>query len=98
MAKFNDPEIQSLLLDLYAMHGADTTVARLSGISRVTLWRMSKSSEEDHPDLQEVDWGGFIKPYHEHKLDALDLHIEDVQQRMTHDAGHGQWIDEVHGG
>lgn len=98
MSKYNDPEIQSVLLDLYAMHGTDTAVARLSGVSRVTLWRMQNLSEEGHPDLQECDWGGVIKPWHEHKLDALDVLIEDVQQRMTRDAGHGQYIPVVHGG
>jgi hypothetical protein len=96
--KFNDPEIQSRVLDLYAMHALDTTVARLSGVSRTTLWRMSKASEEGAPELQECDWGGIIKAYHEHKLDALDQHIEDVCQRMTHDAGHGQFVPVVHGG
>jgi len=96
--KFNDPEIQSLLLDLYAVHGTDTAVARLSGVSRTTLWRMNIASEEGHPDLQEVDWAGVMKPWHEHRLDALDMLVEDVQQRMTHDAGQGQYVPVIHGG
>jgi hypothetical protein len=98
MTKYNNPELHSLLLDLYAMHGTDTKVAALSGVSRVTLWRMQNMSEEGHPDLHEVEWGGVIKPWHEHKLDALDMLVEDVQQRMTRDAGQGQWIPVVHGG
>jgi hypothetical protein len=96
--KYADPEIQSLVLDLYAMHGTDVTVSNLSGVSRTTLWRMSRASEEGEPGLQECDWGGKIQPYHLHKLDALDAHIEDVQQRLTRDAGQGQWIPVVYGG
>src|SRR6266404_1725663 len=98
MTKYSDPEVQSLLLDLYAMHGTDTTVARLSGVSRTTLWRMNAASADGEPDLQETDWGGVIKPWHEHRLDALDMQIEDVQQRMTRDAGQGQFIPVVYGG
>ena len=98
MTKYSDPELQSLLLDLYAMHGTDTAVAKLSGVSRVTLWRMQNMSEEGQPELQECDWAGVLKPWHEHKLDALDVLVEDVQQRMTHDAGQGQWVPVVHGG
>lgn len=98
MTKYNSAEVQSLLLDLYAMHGTDTSVARLSGVSRVTLWRMSKASEDGEPSLQECDWAGVIKPYHEHKLDALDLHVEDVMQRVTRDAAQGQFIPVVYGG
>jgi hypothetical protein len=98
MSKYDKPEIQSLLLDLFAMHGTDTAVARLSGVGRVTLWRMDTMSLEGKESLQEVDWGGVIRPWHMHKIDALDLHITDVQQRMTHDAGHGQWVPVVHSG
>lgn len=96
--KYKDPAIQSLLLDLYMTHGTDTAVARLSGVSRTVLWRMNVMSEEGHPDLQEVDWAGTIKPWHEQRLCALDMLIEDVQQRMTHDAGQGQYVPVVHGG
>ena len=98
MTKYSDPELQSVLLDLYAMFGTDSEVARKSGVSRVTLWRMQNMSEDGHPDLQECDWGGVIKPYHQQKLDALDIQIEDVAQRMTRDAGQGQWVPVVHGG
>jgi hypothetical protein len=98
MTKYSDPELQSVLLDLYAMHGTDTTVAKLSGVSRVTLWRMQNMSEEGQAELQECDWGGVTKAWHLHKLDALDIQIEDVAQRMTRDAGQGQWVPVVHGG
>lgn len=98
MSKYDKPEIQSLLLDLFAMHGTDAAVARMSGVSRITLWRMDGWSLEGRASLQEVDWGGLIQPWHLHRLAALDMHVTDVQQRMTRDAGAGQWIPVVHSG
>ena len=98
MTKYTDPATQSKLLDLYSMYKLDTKVAAMSGVSRVTLWRMANASEDGHPDLQECDWGGVIKAWHLHKLDALDMQIEDVQQRVTRDAAEGYYVDEVQGG
>jgi hypothetical protein len=97
MTKYLDPATHSKLLDLYSMYKMDTKVAALSGVSRVTLWRMSNISLEG-TELQGVDWGGVIKPWHEHKLDALDMQVEDVQQRVTRDAAEGYYVDEVQGG
>jgi hypothetical protein len=48
--------------------------------------------------LQEVSWGGVIKPWHQHRLDAIDMAVSGVQQRMMRDAGQGQWVPVVHGG
>jgi len=96
--KFNDPDVQSKLLDLYAMYKLDTKVAEMSGVSRTVLWRMEGWSEEGKEGLQEVEWGGVIKAFHLHKLDALDMHITDVQQRVTRDAAEGYYVDEVQGG
>src|SRR6185437_2259610 len=98
MTKYSNPEVQSLVLDLYAMHGKDSVVAELSGVSRITLWRMATMSMEGHEAFQDCDWSGLIKPYHEHKLDALDMHVEDIAQRVTRDAAQGYYVDEVHGG
>jgi hypothetical protein len=96
--KSNKPEVQSLVLDAFATYKISTRVAEITGVSRTLLWRMAKMSEEGHPDFQNVDWGGEEKPYHEHLLDALDMAVEDIQQRVTRDAAEGYYVDEVQGG
>jgi hypothetical protein len=96
--KFNDADLQSLLLDLFAMHGTDAEVSRQSGVSRVTLWRMENWSMEGKEGLQEVNWGGVIKPWHMHKLDALDMHVTDVQQELTFSSSRGRKIPMVAAG
>lgn len=97
MSKFNDPEMQSTLLDLFVMFGTDAEVARRSDIGRTTIWRMDTISEAGD-DLQEVAWNGTVKAWHEHKLDALDMHISDVQQELTISSSRGRTIPMVHSG
>jgi hypothetical protein len=95
MTKYSDPAQQIAWLDAMAMHGQSTVAAKVTGISRTTGWQMGKLSEEGHPDLQEVEWGDNIQPFHLHLLDALDMAVEDVQQDMTRAAAQGRYLDTV---
>jgi hypothetical protein len=98
MTKYTNHDILRSWLDAYAMLGKDTEVAKMCKVSRVTLWRAAKASEDLDPDLQDVLWGDISKPYHEQKLDALDMQIENVQQDITVVAGQGRLIPMVHSG
>jgi hypothetical protein len=77
------------------MHTTGRRAEKVTGIHRNTARNWANLSEQGHPDLQEVEYGGLIKPFHEHLLDCIDESIEDLDAEFRHTSLHGQWVPQI---
>jgi hypothetical protein len=95
MTKKVTDDLMSLYLDELVMKQSAVRACKAVGISRMTPRRWEENSEAGHPDFQEIEWGGTIKPFHQHVFDAIDISIDDSDGEIRHAGIHGYYTDQI---
>jgi hypothetical protein len=85
------PETLAVLLNFLIENPHWASAARRIGVVPVTILRWLKRSREGDPEFV-IEWGGEMKPFHEHAQDAMKVNIANIESMARKNA---EGYDEV---